>query len=353
MNPERILRRTLAMLLAVLLCSLFGVAAAEPMTFANLREAKTYIKHNQPTELTIASGKFRPSELIQIRNDLPEGAEFHFNVTWGNIPYSDETVDLDLRELKGAVNVSDLEALIALCPGLKHIDNTGKRAPSNKEMIPLMEKYPDITFDWIVNFGHGHVCATNATTFTTLLPPGSDRKLTSKNMELLKYTPHLKALDLGHNDLKTLDFLQYVPELELLIIAQNDVKDITPIGQLKHLKYAELFTNDIESIEPLANCTELIDLNISFCRPIKDLAALDNLPNLERLWINMMGRAIPEEEANRFAEAHPNCYVSYKPSLSPTDNGWRKHIRYKHYIWCFKHHEWVPFDQDIPGVTYP
>ena len=348
MSHPKVLLKALAVLLLLILCGLCFTAQAETVSFKGLNEALKYIRKNQPTELTIESGKFKPSELIQVKNALPAGAPFHFTVSWSNITYSDDITELDLTEMKGAVSRDDLEALISLCPNIRHIDNSAKRYPTNNDMIELIEKYPDVRFEWIVSFGKGHYCPTNATTFSTMNPPSSGKELTSEKMELLKYIPNLKALDLGHNNLTTLDFLKYVPDLELLIIGQNHVKDITPIGQLKHLQYAELFTNPFTDLSPLANCTELLDLNITNCQT-PDLSPLDGLEKLERLWANMI-KHLTDEEKERFKSVHPNCQVDFQPSHAATVDGWRKHIRYKHYIWCFKNHKWYSFDEEIPGV---
>ena len=334
MIRAKVLFKTISVLLLLILCGLSMTAKADTVSFAGLNDAMKYLKKNQPTELTIEAGKFKPTELIQVKSALPEGAEFHFTVNWSNITLSDDVTELDLTGMKGAVNKADLEAIIALCPNIKHIDNSAKRYPTNADMIELIEKYPDVKFEWTVSFGKGHYCPTNATTFSTMNPPSSGKELTSAKMELLKYIPNLKALDLGHNDLTTLDFLQYVPDLELLIIGQNHVKDITPIGQLKNLQYAELFTNPFTDLSPLANCTELLDLNITNCQT-PDLSPLDGLQKLERLWANMI-KHLTDEEKERFKSVHPDCQVDFQPSHAATVDGWRKHIRYKHYIWCFK-----------------
>ena len=334
----------LILLLAASLCCVVA-AQAETKKFAGASEALKWVKKNQPRELTV-EGKFKPADLLKVKNAMPEGAEFHFNVTWGDVAYSDTTTELIL----GKKNVSEaqLEAVISLCPDIKLIDNSSNRQPSNKVMIPLIEKYPDIRFEWIVSFGHGHYCATNATTFTTWLEPNEPRKLTSKKLELLQYCPNLKALDLGHNLLTDVEFLKYVPDLELLIIGDNDVTDITPVGQLKHLQYAELFSNPFTDISALANCTELLDLNITNCQ-VLDFSPLDEVKTLERFWANMI-KHLSEEETQRFQELHPNCLCDFKPSHAATVDGWRKHIRNKHYIWCFKNKQWYSFNEEIPGV---
>ena len=325
---------------------ILGAAGAETKTFSSVRNAISYLRSNQVEELTLENVRFSPSELLSIKNALPAGTAFHFTSTWGRVAFSDETEVLDLRECKTTVTGEDLEAAIAICPKLTKIDNSKKRAPSNNVMIPLTEKYPDVRFEWVVFLGKGHYCATTATVFTTMNPPNTDKKLTSENMELLRFCPRLKALDLGHNKLTTLDFLKYVPDLELLIIGQNEVRDITPIGQLKHLQYAELFTNPFTDISALANCTELLDLNITNCQ-VLDFSPLDGIQTLERFWANMI-KKLPQEEIDRFRQVHPDTETDIKPSHAATVDGWRKHPRYRHYIWCFKNKTWVPFDEPLP-----
>ena len=178
--------KTAVILMLLILCALCAAAHAEGIKFKGLNDALKYVKTNQPSELTIESGTFKPSDLIKVKNALPDGAEFHFTVNWSNITFSDDITELDLTGMKGSVDKTDLEAVIALCPNIGHIDNSAKRYPSNADMIELIEKYPGIRFEWMVSFGKGHYCATNATTFSTMNPPDSGKELTSEKMELAK-----------------------------------------------------------------------------------------------------------------------------------------------------------------------
>ena len=346
MSMRKIKFTSLLVLLLVIMLSLVASAQAETKRFAGVSEALKWIKKNQPEELTV-EGKFKPADLLKVKNAMPDGSEFHFSVTWGDVAYSDESTEIILG--KKSVTQAHLEALISLCPNLKLIDNSKNYQPSNDVMIPLIEKYPDVHFEWVVNLGKGHRIATTAETFTTKLPPESERKLSSEKLQLLKYCPNLKALDIGHNKVTDLDFLKYVPDLELLIIGDNDVTDITPIGQLKHLQFAELFSNPFTDISALSNCTELLDLNITNCQ-VLDFSPLDNVQTLERFWANMI-KHLSEEETQRFREKHPNCICDFMPSHAATVDGWRSdNPHYKHYIWCFKNKKWYSFDEEIPGV---
>ena len=346
-NMKAIRWAVITLALAAIVVMMFGVAQAETKTFSNVNAAIKYINKNKPESLTLENVSFKPSQLLKIRNAMSEGAEFHFTTTWGELTFSDDAESLDLRVREGGTNIKDLKAIVQLCPNIKYIDNSHKFFPSNNEMIPLVEQYPDIQFVWQVKLGSSHHISTNATVFSTMNHIGGGGKLTSKNMELLKYCTRLKALDLGHNNITSLDFLKYCPDLELLIIADNKVTDITPISQLKHLKYAEIFKNHITDLSPLASCTELLDLNITWC-DVTDLSPLDSLTGLERLWANMM-RKMDDSAMEHFKSTHPNTLVDYQLSHAATVDGWRDHERYKHYIWCFKNHKWIPFDEPLPS----
>lgn len=94
--PERML----AFALLVILCALCSFAGAEPMKFQSRGEALKYIEKNQPMELTLEKIKMKPSDLLLIKQALPEGAEFHFTTKWGSVTFSDDVEDLDLRERK-------------------------------------------------------------------------------------------------------------------------------------------------------------------------------------------------------------------------------------------------------------
>ena len=78
MNPERpddMIRsktalKALAVLLLLALCGLVAAAQADKISPAGLNEAMKYLRKNQPTKLTVESGKFKPTELLQVKNAI-------------------------------------------------------------------------------------------------------------------------------------------------------------------------------------------------------------------------------------------------------------------------------------------
>ena len=334
-----------ACLLLILLAVACGASADElPSNYA---KALKYVRTSQPMEAVANNVGWNIKQLTEIRDALPEGAVFHFTCKWNGIVFSDESEELDLTKAKEALGDKSFRMLLDLCPKVKYVDNSTNRIPSNDTFIPLMEERPDIRFEWVVRLRGDHYCPTNATAYSTLNHTDYGTRLKDENMELLKYIPGLKALDLGHNAFTNLDFLRFFPDLELLIISNNDhIDDLTEVGKLKHLKYLEVHNTHVSDLTPLANCTEILDLNVSSTW-VTDLSPLDGITSLERFWANNL-KKLPESEQKRFRELHPNCTPDFTVKGSAISHKWREHERYYRFRRCFKHLKWVPFDEPWP-----
>ena len=337
-----------------------ATATPLPKEYRDYSKALAYVKKNKPQEVNLGSVRYKPTQLLSILNAMDKNGTLIFTTTWGGVTFSNTSKKVDLREIKATVSKAELEAIIKVCPQVKAIDNTGKLSPSNDVMIPLMEKYPDIEFDWMINIRKEHYIASNATAYSTFNQPSKGTKLRSKDLEVLKYCKNLKALDLGHNAITSLSFLKYCPDMEFLILSENKITSVKPLKNLKHLKYLEIFTNQITDISALEACTELLDLNI--CNnPILDLKPLEKITTLERLWANhcqvkegyKVTQTLSDAQIKRFKKLHPSCQVDFT-GPHPTCGTWRflkkgyKHPRYEHYLWCLRNGRWIPFDQPLP-----
>lgn len=257
----------------------------------------------------------------------------------------------------GKVRVTEMNDFIKFLqklPNIKKVDmfNTNMYT---KDIDLLAAAFPNIEFGWTMRIGD-HWVRTDATAFSTL-HNNSSTMHSEKHFQYLKYCKNLLALDIGHNAVRNLNFLYDLPNLKVLILACNiELRDITPVGSLKNLEYLELFKNDIHDISCLANCTNLIDLNICFNR-IKDWTPLHGLDKLERLWLynsNNWSAEYPVDKQVVYAlkEALPNCHVD-STSYS-TLGGWREHDRYYVIYHMFKYGEYIPFF-DAPEIKekYP
>ena len=248
----------------------------------------------------------------------------------------------------GKVPVEYMDAFIAYLrkfPNLKKVDMFSTNLYT-KDIDKLAAAFPEIEFGWTMRIGD-HWVRTDATAFSTLHNNRSTMH-SEKQFKYLKYCKNLVALDIGHNAVRDLSFLYDLPNLKVLILACNiELKDITPVGSLTQLEYLELFKNDINDISCLANCTNLIDLNICFNR-IKAWTPLHGLDKLERLWLfnsNNWSDQYPvdKEVVKALKENLPNCHVD-STSYS-TLGGWREHDRYYVIFHMFKYGEYIPFSR--------
>ncbi len=259
------------------------------------------------------------------------------------------TCDADVEYINmDKVRVTDMDAFVAFLrklPNVKKVDMFNTNIYT-KDIDRLAEAFPDIEFGWTMRIGD-HWVRTDATAFSTLHNNRSTMH-SEKQFKYLKYCKNLVALDIGHNAVRDLSFLYDLPNLKVLILACNiELKDITPVGSLTQLEYLELFKNDINDISCLANCTNLIDLNICFNR-IKDWTPLHGLDKLERLWLfnsNNWSDQYPvdKEVVKALKENLPNCHVD-STSYS-TLGGWREHDRYYVIFHMFKYGEYIPFSR--------
>ena len=232
------MRKTGIWILTALLTLTFCAGAfGDGAVFRSYDEALKYARENKPAELDVGEVRWQPEDLLKLREAMGEGAVLHFRTRLGEMILSDEDTEINLNRIQ-RITAETLESVIALCPAVQTITLTKHFYLRNKTMTGFMEKYPDIEFVWQVTLAGRHRLATDCTAYSSFHSPDTEEKLTSADLEALKYVHGLKALDLGHNDITSLDFLKYCPDLEMLILADNwKITDITPIGNLAHLQY--------------------------------------------------------------------------------------------------------------------
>ena len=281
------------------------------------------------------------TQLKEYAENLPEGTVMTGEFSYRGKFFKVDAEEMNLDTVSGAVSTDDLECMIAFMPNLKKITAKWHAELNNDKMIPLVEKYPEVTFVWALRINKYKIY-TDVTAFSTMSTDSDARYLKSRDCELFRYLPNLRALDLGHQDITDISFVRYMPELRILILADNNIKDITPIGELKHLEYLELFMNYyITDLSPLANCTELKDLNLSYLK-FTSLQPLEACTKLERLWD--AGAKVSAEEREAFRASHPDCEVLFRPRGSSTYGTWRSHPRYAQYRKMFETGVWKEFE---------
>ena len=232
-----------------------------------------------------------------------------------------EQIDLTGAE---TVTVDLVRSALPLFPNLKRLDMSYCSA-TNEEMAELREEHPEIDVVWTLTMGKWSL-KTDAVAFSVLIYDYTHTRLTSNDIEVLKYCTNLMALDLGHQAITDLSVIgEYLTELRVLILADNFVSNLWPLTNLKHLHYLELFVNWIYDVTPLGELKEIVDLNISYNPGISNISALLDLPLLERFWLESTN--VSEEDVELLVKTYPNAKIVSEGEGS-VDQGWRTHHRY-------------------------
>ena len=312
-----------------------------------LNETSLDLSNKNLTDLSELSSALK--ELSSIKDVNLKGNGFSFeeikklsdefpNISFGyDIDILGKTYDSKIEELDFSGNKKITPELIRrylpIFKKLKRLDMSDCGA-SNEEMAALREDFPNVKVVWRVHMGRWSL-KTDAVAFSVLIYDYSHKRLTSKDIEVLKYCTDLQALDIGHQAVTDISVLgDYLPELRILILADNQVSDLTPVAKMKHLHYIELFVNShkLTDISPLAECKELVDVNISYLHNVRDISPLFDLPLLERVWIEHM--PAPAAQIQTLKEKHPDAKV-VNVGKGSVDKGWRTHERYYAMIGMF------------------
>ena len=273
-------------------------------------------------EINLHNQNLSKDEKIVLQQTFPNiKFQWMVDVLGEEIDCNTETLDLSKKQIN---DLEDFKKSLMLLTNLKKLDMSYTNL-TNDELGKLREQFPNTRIDWVVHLSKWSV-RTDAVSFSVLVTQYDYRRMTTEDIQVLKYCTELQALDLGHQAIEDISVLgEYLPNLRVLILADNRIKDISPIANMKHLHYLELFMNDITDATPLAECKELVDLNISFNYRFSDINGILELPMLERLWL--VSDRIPADSYNLIRQTYPNVKLVTTGSGS-TESGWRTHERY-------------------------
>lgn len=284
----------------------------------------SHLKHlPKLQQINLYGTNLNGAEQTAILNEF-QNIHFLWDVAVLGQKYDGETEDLDLSGKKD-LTADMMRGVIPLMPNLKRVDMSDC-ASSYEELAALREEFPTVKIVWRLKMGKWSL-KTDAVAFSVLIYDYNYTRLTSDDIQCLKYCTDLQALDLGHQALTDLSVIgDYLTELRILILADNKISDLTPLSKLKHLHYIELFVNrPLKDVSPLGECKELVDVNISHLYDIWDISNLLDLPLLERLWIEHT--SISDADVKRLRETYPDTKIIVE-GYGSVDQGWREHPRY-------------------------
>ena len=263
-------------------------------------------------------------ELRQLCDDNPQ-VFFLWEGSFGPVQLRTDAVEADLS----GIPVTDLEALeqaLPYYPKLQKVD-LSDCGLENEELDALNKRHEDVRFVWTVSVGKVRV-RTDSLFFA---PVKTGQTVYEGQLDNLRYCPDVIAVDVGHMPLKTCDWVRYFPKLQYLIIADTGISDITPLADCENLIFLEMFITLCRDYSPLQQCKKLEDLNLCYtygpADPVREMTWL------KRLWWD--GIRYNDKD---IAESLPNTEVNLD-SGSSTGAGWREGDHYRE-------------QRDILGMAY-
>lgn len=240
-------------------------------------------------------------------------------VTYKGKQFSTDIAELDLSGKKiSEAELPELKEIAAKLPNLQKLILCD--CGLSNETLANLQNELGIRVVWRVKLGTQWSLRTDAVAFSVLIMNYKHVRMTSADLEVLKYCPDLLALDLGHQAITDLSKIaEYLPNLRLLILADNQISDLSPLANLKHLHYLELFVNRVTDLSPLSGLKELVDVNISY-NPISDVSPLLNAPMMQRVWLEHTN--VSADGVNQLRETYPEAKI-VNVGTGSVDQGWR------------------------------
>ena len=239
---------------------------------------------------------------------------FHYTFELFGQTLSTATESAEYKDVKiGNSGESQIRAALDIMPKCTYLklENCGL---DNEILASIQADYPDTKIAWRVHFGGQYSLMTDETTLRTVYG------VENSHNEILKYCTSLKYIDMGHNTTLTdISFASYMPDLEILILSGSSIKNVDPLANCKNLVFLEMANcYALEDISALKTCESLRFLNIGFSK-VTDLTPIEDLP-LERFVC--LGPKMDKETQTAFEESHPDCWVRFS-GQNPLSLGWK------------------------------
>lgn len=340
-------------------CFLPGLIRGEPVA-ASLLD----IEESEPTSYTVttetaeeilsladysslreidASQSHEYDALLALRELLPD-CEIRWVYPFQGQVYSSDTEALRVSDLSG------LETAIRYLPELKAIDLIGTGA-TVEDLDRFDAIRPGIDYSWSFLLD-GVRIRTDIQVYSTQRD-GSNYRFTNEDLyPLLKYCRHLRALDLGHNDLTDVSLIGNLNELEVLILADNPIADASPLGQLANLTYLEMpMCSEVPDFGFLDKLTKLRELNICYASSCTRLDFLENMPDFSFGVFKFTN--VSQEDYLQWKTRLPDAaMVLWDGEYDSYSSGWRNTERYHQISYAFSHWKNVTLYRGVGDVEY-
>lgn len=287
---------------------------------AELQEKLPYFPELRSIDFTGCG--LSPEQLLPLQEAYPDlELLFSFDLLGVKVNTADTLIDLSNIPMDSA------EPLEKILPFMHHLEKVDMCdcGLSDEEMDALNKRHEQTQFVWML-----HIDYYKIRTDTTAFRASSNHysSFDANSIRRLAYCENMIAMDLGHRlyfNGVNLEFLRGMPHVKYLILMQCYAMDLTPLADCKELIWLELNLSLATDITPLKGCDSLHDLNITFM-PLDGQSACDTIaamPQLERVWCSK--GQFTDEQLKTMQDANPELllHVVMGPTTSSSEDPWR------------------------------
>lgn len=249
-------------------------------------------------------------DMKQLVDTAPQiNFHYYFTLFEQTISLTDKEMIFDSVEI-GNEGIAKIREALDLMPRCTYVKLDSCDVDDNV-MAQLREDYPEKIVVWRVYAGKYSILTDEE----MLRMPIS---LTDKSAAALQYCNKIKYLDVSQSNITNISFISSMPNLECAILSVTRISDLSPLANCPNLIWLEVANcSGIKDLSPLSTLTNLKYLNISLTK-VSDLSALDAL-NLERL--KCVKTSTLTKDIETFSAKHPNCRTTATGSSQGL--GWR------------------------------
>lgn len=99
---------------------------------------------------------------------------------------------------------------------------------------------------------------------------------------ILQFTPALKELAFGPDQLGDLEAVSRMTQLESLSVGKNDISDLSPLSKLTRLDRLTINDGKVSDLSPLKSLKVLTEINLDG-NPVSDVSVLAGMKKLEKI----------------------------------------------------------------------
>lgn len=274
----------------------------------------------QLNKLTVTDPKASAEELFRLREEFP-GVEIHWQLELNGEMWTESgTTQLDISGMD-LETLEDAGKLAAYFPDIEKLimsDCTvNGSAVDNEDMARFREEMRD-SFLVVWTVYCGKVSARTDDTWFMPIQQG-EYYFKEEHAYNLRYCEDMVCIDVGHSRISTVEFAAYMPHLKYLILTDTAVQSIEPLANCKELIYLELVFGVVRDYTPLLECTALEDLNLE-----KPYYTPDPSPILKMTWLkNLFWSGCSSKTRRRAEEALTQTHLDFVGRSSASGMGWR------------------------------